>query len=126
MTGDPDFGLGVIESNLQRVDATWSATTYTGRGDTKTLQFNNENCLQILQRVCEEWNLFYQIASKTISLHTTVTDAGVQFEYGKGLGLYSLVRRAVDSKNIVTRLWGFGGERNLPSDYKNYTKRSFK
>src|SRR5690606_18573259 len=73
--------------------------------------------------IAEEYNTEFWIQSKTINLSRRGDATGLSFRYGKGNGLKSLIRSSVDDRDLVTRLYVFGSDRNLPPDYRSYSKR---
>ena len=99
-----------------------------------TIQFSRQNCLQVLQTLCSEenFNLEFRITQnngvRTIHIGkfgSIINPPGgnSHFEWGKGLGLYSLKEDKVDDKAIITRLWVEGGATNIRSGYRDYSDR---
>ena len=66
----------------------------------------------------EKWKLNFVINGKTITVGSVGEILPITFEYGKGNGLYSIDRIAVDSESIITRLRVYGSDRNIPENYK--------
>lgn len=91
--------------------------------DTRNITFNCENCLAVLQRLCQEFDQEFEITQlngvKTINIKKAGTTFPYTFQYGKGRGIYDLSRENVSTSNIVTRLKVFGGSNNLGSKYRN-------
>ena len=87
----------------------------------KTLTFTAENCLSVLQKLCEEWGQEFEIEQSGNINILHIRTAGVHFPYtftyGSKGGLYELVRKNINSENIVTRLYAYGGSNNLGSNY---------
>jgi len=124
LTGDLSVFVNLIITNLNRVYTGWSTGVVKIGTETKTLQFSNENCLEVLQRLCTEYSVNFKISeSKSISIDNFTSAPLASFSYGKGVGLWQLNRTVVDSKNIITRLYPYGSTRNIPSDYRNYSTR---
>lgn len=102
----------------------WAFTIEEGIGtEYKTCDFGGKNCLEALQELCEQYQTEFEMSSEdgvtTIAIGTAgqvITSLGT-FRYGKGGGLYELSRTNVDSSNIVTRLFVFGGQQNLPQGH---------
>jgi hypothetical protein len=123
LMANPQTILNLIVSNLNRVGSGWTANTALA-GEYKNYSFSSENCLEVLQRICGELEIEWYLNTKQICMTTLIGAAsGLTFRYGKGLGLYNIVRNVIDSKNIITKLYAFGSERNIPSTYKLYSKR---
>lgn len=123
LTGDLAFFVNLVVSNMNRAQSGWSAGTIKS-SQAKTLQFSNENCLTVIRRLCTEFECDLRITdSKEITVDSFGQNQIFSFAYGKGKGLYSLTRNVVDSKNVFTRLYPFGGTRNIPANYRNYSTR---
>lgn len=99
-----------------------------------TLQFSGNNCLQVLQTLCnkDNFNLEFLItqADNVRTIHIGKFGQRINppggaeyFEWGKGNGLYKLKEQKVDDKAIITRLWVEGGTTNIRTDYRNYAER---
>jgi hypothetical protein len=94
------------------------------------LTFSQENCLAALQYLCKEeiFNKEFEITEASGVCTITIKDAVGSnlpgtFMYGRGKGLYNLSCQAIDDKNIVTKLFAFGSDKNLPSSYRGYNQR---
>lgn len=99
-----------------------------------TLNFSNQNCLQVLQSLCskENFNLEFLITQdkgvRTIHIgkfgkRVNPPGGASFFEWGKGNGLYKLKEQKIDDKAIITRLWVEGGTTNIRTNYRNYSER---
>ena len=94
----------------------------------KTLTFENENCLSVLQKLCSEWQTEFAIepaadpAALPVRWVLNLQRAGVVrddvFRYGDGNPLYQLTRKTGESSDFATRLYVFGGAKNLPVLYR--------
>lgn len=102
--------------------------------EAKTISFSSQNCLQVLQTLCnkDNFNLEFLITQsngiRTIHIgkfgQRVNPPAGASyFEWGKGNGLYKLKEQKIDDKAIITRLWVEGGTTNIRTDYRNYSER---
>ncbi len=49
------------------------------------------------------------------------SDSGLTFKYKQGLR--NIHRTTLSEKNIITRLYAFGADKNLKSDYRDYSRR---
>jgi hypothetical protein len=118
--GDAQNYLELIVVNMNEIDPGWSVGTVDQTVD-KHIQFEGRvNCLAALGQISKEFGLEYYLTGKTINL---VKQAGTTtahtFRYGRQKGLYGLSRNYVDDKNIVTKVFGFGSDKNLPVGYRN-------
>ena len=123
LTGNMQTFVDLLVTNMNRNDSGWVLESVL-QTETRNLQFSNENCLQVLQKLCQEYECDFRIGEdKKIYVGEFGDNLTGTFSYGYKKGLYSLTRRTVDSKNIITRLYPFGSERNLPVNYRDYSRR---
>lgn len=123
LMGDAELQARVIVENLNRVQSGWTLGEVI-TSEAKNLTYSNNNCLEAINRIAEEFGTEFWIGSdKTINIGKRGDILPVTFKYGKNKGLYSIERTNVNSKDIVTRLYPFGSEQNLPKGYRNNSKR---
>ncbi|MBN8820756.1 MULTISPECIES: hypothetical protein [unclassified Spirosoma] len=119
------WGLGQVKAYNEVGTLVDGAATAT-----KTLSFDNENCLTVLQRLCEEFNSEFDIEyrpndapNRILHIRPAGTAKTDQFQYGQGRGLYELSRNNVQNSPFFTRLYCYGSTKNLPYGYRNYATR---
>ena len=121
--GTPETFTQLLVDNINEIDAGW-AVGFVDDLEGKNLTFENISCREALNKIAEAFSLEWYLTGKTINL---VKQAGslttLEFEYGKGKGLYSLAYSYQSDKNIVTRAWGYGSSRNLPAGYRDGANR---
>lgn len=115
-----DF-IDLLIQNASRVSSGWIKGQVIPT-EHKNLTFSKENCYSVLSRLAEAFETEYWVEGKTIHLTKRQTDTGLTFKHGKNKGLYDITRTEVDSASVVTRLYCFGSEKNLPPDYRDYAK----
>ena len=124
----------IIVNNLNRVYGAGKWILYetpTQTTDVRDFSYSENNCLSVLQKACEEYGTEFKIATVVnggnttyrISIRKIGSVIPYTFQYGHNKGLYGLKRKTVNSENIVTRLYAFGGNKNLPANYRNYSSR---
>ena len=138
LTGTMDRFLTVITDNITRVhgaDLNWKQLTISYNINdlpttVKTISFNSSNCLQALQQICKEFDVQYHVevgANDAVTIFINKkTDVSVfpdTLQYGYNGGLFEINREIVSTKGIVTRLYAYGGTRNIPYNYRNGTPR---
>ncbi len=117
-----DFITNIVAS-INAIDPGWTVGT-VDTSDPQTLQFANESCRAVLTRVAEAFKMEFELSGKEISLMKSVgTVVPLTFQYGRDAGLYSLKRQQVSNQNIVTKVYGFGGTKNIPLTYRSRAKR---
>lgn len=99
---DPEFTLGAVDEN-----------------GTQHISFDKTYCLPALVKICEAFQLEYEIDNKVVNVKKRVgSDTAHIFEYGRDKGLYALERQGVTNRSVVTKLTGKGSTSNLPPDYR--------
>lgn len=126
LTGDLSLFCGVIQNNANRVfSGQWSFASLPSSTD-KTITFDKDNCLSALQTICKQFEVEFRIVengnNKTIHIGSIGIVIPTVFEHGQGRGLYTLSRETLNDKNIVNRLYLFGGSTNIPSNYRDYSQ----
>ncbi len=125
LMGNIETFLSLIASNMQRLSTNWEVGTFTN-GETKRIDFSEDNCLTALQRVCQEFKTEFWIKVEDGKFKIHTGDFGstlpVTVQYGKGKGLYDLERRSVSTDGMINRLYVSGGAQNLPASYRNYSE----
>lgn len=126
LTGDLSLFCGVIQNNANRVfSGQWTFASLPSSSD-KTITFDKDNCLSALQTICKQFEVEFRILengnNKTIHIGSIGIVIPTVFEHGQGRGLYTLSRETLNDKNIVNRLYLFGGSTNIPSNYRNYSQ----
>ncbi len=141
LTGNLAFFADVLFYNIARVfGGAWGLGTIAVPGEsgnvagnltaTKTLTFENENCLQVLQRLCTEYKTEFSIEYRPLDAPNRVLNIAPAgsvltdvFSYGQGNGLYTLTRQGVQGEQFYTRAYVFGGSKNLPVGYRGFATR---
>ncbi|MDR2009964.1 MAG: phage tail protein [Bacteroidales bacterium] len=118
-----DFLKIVIANALRVFPNKWVLGEYPEETEYKTLTFSGRNCLEVLQDLCNEYNQEFEITQNNGVRTLHIRNAGVEFpytfRYGKTGGLYELTRQNINSKNVVTRLYIYGGSNNLGNSYRH-------
>ncbi len=131
--GDAEDFLTLVTANLNRAGD--SGNVYT-RGTAlspsvyKTLRFTGVNVMEALLDICDAYGVEYEVNSFEISLvdrvATPATSTGFGFQYNPiwmdslpaGLGgIREITREVLPYSNMATRIFGYGGTRNIPPTY---------
>ena len=127
LTGTLRKFMEVLIANANRIfPGKWSLGTCP-ETDYKTLTFDGENCLAVLQNLCNEFtegsttvefdinkvNGVYVVDMKKVGSVLPYT-----FQFGRGGGMYELTRQNVTSSDIVTKLYVFGSSENISLKYR--------
>lgn len=82
----------------------------------RQMAFKDETCMAVLQRLCTEFSGEIAFDRTEIQFSDTQgVSTGLTFEYRAGLR--GVTRTTVSGRNIVTRLYAFGSEKNINTDY---------
>lgn len=121
--GSPELFLQLILTNINSTDGGWTIENVED-APRQILTFNNTSCRNALTMIAEAFNMEFRLVNKGIYFQRSVGfETTLQFSYGQGLGLYHLLRNKIESKNVVTRVYGFGARKNLSYDYRDGSKR---
>lgn len=115
LTGKPRFFLQLLVDNLNENDSGWTVGTCVEATE-KTLSFSHEYCIDVLNRLADEWDTEFEFDGKTISLGKVeyFKDSPLPLAYGRGNGFKTGVGRKVQGdKAPVSILYVQGGERNI-------------
>ncbi|BBQ09236.1 phage tail protein [Elizabethkingia anophelis] len=128
LTGEINEFLYLLINNANKKDNQWILGNFPSNTDTKTLTFNNENCLAVLQRICQEFNVEFDIVEAggkfTLNIREKIGKTlPFTVEYGMGNGLYDLSRARANDSEVVTVLYAYGSSQNIPVDYRGYSPR---
>lgn len=121
-SGTAEEWLHLIVNCANAKSEGWSIGEFEDMGRV-TVDFESTYILDALTMVAQAMKGEWGIKGKVISLKKTIgTPRSLSFSYGKSNGLYSLSRKSINEKKIVTRAYARGGEKNLPTGMKDYFK----
>jgi len=131
LTGEINVFLATLLNNAERDEQEydWILGTFPNDTETKTITFDNANCLQALQNICQEFEQEFEIIqnigakTNTLNIKKIGTTLPYSFEYGMGNGLYGLDRDNVSEGQVITRLYPYGSTQNIPTKYRNFSPR---
>ena len=123
ITGTASLMLNLLLQNMGRIYTGWTLGTVDATVG-KQISFNGDNCLSALAKIAEAFDIEYWVdGDKRIHLTQRAAISGYTLEYGQNKGLINITRTPFDNSNVVTRLYARGSESNIPSNYRNYSKR---
>lgn len=125
-----DFANQIV-ANLNRVyNGIWEVGIIKEDTETKVLCYEDTNCLDVLQNICEEWEVeFYISKTNNDKFQLSIVDKvgsniDYIFRYGAGGGLYDLQRNGVNDPDFGTRIYFYGGSNNISNEYFNLRQSS--
>lgn len=122
LMGTADDFINLLISNANRVGVDWIKGQVIPSGF-KNMTFSAESCLEALGRIAEEFGTEWSVEGKTVHLTKRATDTGYTFVHGRNKGLYEITRSNLNDSSLVTRLYAYGSEKNLPESYINLKGR---
>ena len=127
LTGTLHKFMEVLVANANRVfPGKWSLGTCP-ETDYKTLTFDGDNCLAVLQNLCSQFTegsttVEFEIVKTNnvyvINLKKVGSILPYTFKFGRGGGMYELTRQNVTSTDIVTKLYVYGSTENISLKYR--------
>jgi hypothetical protein len=132
--GDADTFVDLIIENMQRI--AYPATWTKGVIDTtefKNLNFKNENCLSVLNRICEELNVEFEVISTVNSYLYCDNVINIRLRIGNDRsfptlkykeGIRNIQIQKANDENFVRSLYAYSSDKNIP-DWYNSAKRLF-
>jgi phage-related protein len=102
----------------------YDGTEDTGKTDVN-IEADNLSCLDAVNLSYSAFSLSYYVTNATVSgsvkniivIGGAPVSAAHNFRYGKDNGLYEIERTSDDSERIVTKLFAYGSDKNLPLNY---------
>lgn len=124
LTGTVKTFLDLLLMNTERLKPIYNFTIGEFvANEYKTISFSPASCLDALGKIAEAFGTEYLVDNETIHVVKRQRDTGYEFRNGKRKGLYEIVRNNSDSSSVITRIYPFGGTQNLPTNYRNFSKR---
>lgn len=132
LVADMRMAMGVLINNMNRVAALDSEVWELGDcidTEFKEYSFSKENCLSVLQRLCQDNKCEFEIqahGNRHYKLHIRQKVGNLfpaKFTFGRGGGIYQLKRRNVNNDDVISRLYVEGGTQNITSKYRNGAQR---
>lgn len=124
LTATPREFLDILTYNLNMFTTVWIVGNCI-EAPARTLSFNHENCLDVLNRLAQEFNTEFEFEGKKIHFRKIEynKENPLPLSYGKGNGFLPDVGRYSDGdKRPIKSLFVQGGERNIDfSKYKSKT-----
>lgn len=112
---------------------TWGGEAVVKGNRELNVDVQNTNCWDSLKLSYSKFGLSYFIVGESMTVGHGYIIIGAPpivvdrvFQYGKGMGLYQIERLPDDDKQIITKLYAYGSEANLPLNYyANIGKKAF-
>jgi len=116
MLGDAEDFLDLIITNINTIDPTWTKSVIAVT-DLININFQFENCLSALNRICGVFDVEFEVlANKVINIRKRLgIDTGLTIEHKKGA--YIIERLVADESSLCTKVYAYGGEKNLSDTY---------
>lgn len=87
-------------------------------------QFQNENCYDVLAKIASDYELEFEYVWNSLQSKIQINvreqignSTGITIEYGKGNGGHKVSRVSTGRELLVTRLYAYGSDKNIPASY---------
>lgn len=120
LTGTADTFIDLLLANMNRISSGWVKGDVV-ESEYVTLSFTNENCRSVLERLSQEFDTEFHVLNKTVYLEKRATHRELTLQYGSSA--YDIERSSVSSQDVVTRLYAFGSDKNISSQYRDGSAR---
>lgn len=115
--------VNLILENINEINPGWSGGSIAATSE-MFVSYENISCRAAIFLLAKTFSMEYSFTGKTINMAPTVgTASGRSFEYGYHKGLYRLTQTASNSRSVQTRVYAFGSEKNIPTDYREGSRR---
>lgn len=121
LTRAPEAHLGIVVSNLKSIGFTYNGQEYQAVVDSsvdavaKLVTYDNTNIIDALTKIAEAWECEWWVDGATIYLGRLEKGDAIDLEIGKEIASMS---RTQSQDIYATRLYVFGGTRNIPDNYR--------
>lgn len=121
LTRAPEAHLGIVVSNLKSIGFTYNGQEYQAVVDSsvdavaKLVTYDNTNIIDALTKIAEAWKCEWWVEGRTIYIGRLEKGEPVDLEIGKEIASMS---RTQSQDIYATRLYVFGGTRNIPDNYR--------
>lgn len=116
-----DF-LQLLVGNMNRVFTGWQAGACPQTIHVN-LSFAKETVWNALIRIAEAFGTEFWIEGGVINLGKLERRTGHRYRQGMNQGLRELSRINAGEGSLITRLYAYGSEKNLPAGYRNFSSR---
>lgn len=83
----------------------------------KSIDVDNISCWNALVRLNKEYGLNFSVIGRKVRIGFEANALNHTFFYGKGNGLYQIDKTVNSDNAIITRLYAYGSDRNIPEGY---------
>lgn len=117
--GTPQTFVERIQANMDRdYPGEWTFSVHESvSAEEMEIEIDNVSCWNALVMINKKWGLNFSVYGKNVKIGYPEEVLEHTFYYGKDNGLYQIERVFNTDEAIVTRLYAYGGERNIPSGY---------
>ncbi len=118
--GDPEELMLLVLENMNAAHPGWTLNIDLPVAyEPQELSFDGDSCRVAMTKIMEAFKLEFRLVQREIIVRQDVGFESIySFEYGRHLGMYSLIRESKNDTEVITRLYGYGGDKNLPASYR--------
>lgn len=108
-----------IQANMDReYPGEWTISVHSSvQTDDTEIEIDNTSCWNALVMFNKKWGLNFFVSGKHVYIGYPEDSINHTFYYGKNNGLYRIEREVDSDEAVITRLYAYGSDRNIPTDY---------
>ena len=108
-----------IQANMDReYPGEWTISVHGSvQTDDTEIEIDNTSCWNALVMFNKKWGLNFSVSGKHVYIGYPEDSINHTFYYGKNNGLYRIEREVDSDEAVITRLYAYGSDRNIPADY---------
>lgn len=108
-----------IQANMDReYPGEWTVSVHGSvQTDDTDIEIDNTSCWNALVMFNKKWGLNFSVSGKHVYIGYPEDSINHTFYYGKNNGLYRIEREVDSDEAVITRLYAYGSDRNIPTDY---------
>lgn len=108
-----------IQANMDReYPGEWTISVHSSvQTDDTEIDIDNTSCWNALVMFNKKWGLNFSVSGKHVYIGYPEDSINHTFYYGKNNGLYRIEREVDSDEAVITRLYAYGSDRNIPTDY---------
>ena len=108
-----------IQANMDReYPGEWTISVHSSvQTDDTDIEIDNTSCWNALVMFNKKWGLNFSVSGKHVYIGYPEDSINHTFYYGKNNGLYRIEREVDSDEAVITRLYAYGSDRNIPTDY---------
>ena len=119
------FGMGSATASAIWEDAFAEGTYLDDEKKDISVDISKESIWDSMQRIKQDFGLNFISRGRRVIIGAAGVPTSRIFKYGKGEGLYEIERQADTDQAVVTKLFAYGSDKNMPPRYYGNIRYSY-